>query len=486
MSVPYVFANAVGSIPLSELDANFAQVAVYSNTAGTVIASSQPNITAVGALSSLSVTGNVTANYFLGNGSQLTGIVANTTYNNSNVAAFLPTYTGNITANNTNITGVYTGNGSGLSQITGSNVVGAVANATYSLSANSATFAGTVTTAAQPNITSVGNLTALTISGNASAGNINTGILTATTLGGTLSTAAQPSITSVGNLSTLTVTGNATGGNILTAGIVSATGNITTAGYFVGTLFGNITGNLSVPGSNTEIIYNNNGNAGASAGLTFDSASNAVAVTGTVSAIGNITGGNLLTSGIVSAAGNVSGNYLLGNGSQISSLPVDTYIQNGNSAVTIVANGAITIDVTGTSNVTIFRPSVTLPGTYVMQMTGAILASGNIVSNSHVIANSVVATPNLVVNNISSDDSSFVTVNDGILVNGDIDADTVSAPIIKTPVVTVLALPAAATVGAGARSFVSDADSTTFGNLAVGGAANNVPVFSNGTAWYIG
>jgi hypothetical protein len=44
------------------------------------------------------VVGNITGSYFLGNGSQLTGLPEN--YSNSNVSAFLPTYTANITAGN--------------------------------------------------------------------------------------------------------------------------------------------------------------------------------------------------------------------------------------------------------------------------------------------------------------------------------------------------------------------------------------------------
>ena len=71
----------------------------------------------------ISTPGNVTANFFIGNGSQLTGIVA-----------------GNIT--------------------------GQVANALV---------AGTVYTNAQPNITSVGTLTTLTVSGNITSGNANLG-----------------------------------------------------------------------------------------------------------------------------------------------------------------------------------------------------------------------------------------------------------------------------------------------------------------------
>jgi hypothetical protein len=45
----------------------------------------------------ITATGNVAGTYFIGNGSLLTGI---TSYGNANVAAYLPTYTGNISANN--------------------------------------------------------------------------------------------------------------------------------------------------------------------------------------------------------------------------------------------------------------------------------------------------------------------------------------------------------------------------------------------------
>jgi hypothetical protein len=106
-----------------------ANSATTATTAGTVTTAAQPNITSVGTLTSLGVSGNITA--------------------------------ANITAN----TGVFTGNGSGLSAIAGANVTGTVASAT------AATTAGTVTTAAQPNITSVGTLTSLAVTGNANVGN---------------------------------------------------------------------------------------------------------------------------------------------------------------------------------------------------------------------------------------------------------------------------------------------------------------------------
>lgn len=53
-------------------------------------------------------------------------------------------------------------------------------------------------------------------------------------------------------------------------------------------------------------------------------------------------------------------------------------------------------------------------------------------------------------------------------------------------VTTVANLSSAATVGAGAKSFVSDATATTFASVVAGGGANKVPVYSDGTNWRIG
>lgn len=50
--------------------------------------------------------------------------------------------------------------------------------------------------------------------------------------------------------------------------------------------------------------------------------------------------------------------------------------------------------------------------------------------------------------------------------------------------VTVASLPAAGT--AGRRSFVSDANATTFASIVAGGGTNKVPVYDDGTNWRIG
>jgi hypothetical protein len=74
----------------------------------------------------------------------------------------------------------------------------------------------------------VGGLEAATgsFTGNVDTGNISGTTGTFTNVAGTLTTAAQPNITSVGTLSSLTVTANVTGGNLDTAGQIVATGNV--------------------------------------------------------------------------------------------------------------------------------------------------------------------------------------------------------------------------------------------------------------------
>ena len=106
-----------------------ANSAITANTAGTVTDNAQPNITSVGTLSNLTVTGNI-------------------------------------------VTGNVSGNGAGLTGLTGANITGQVSNALVS---------GTVYTNSQPNITSVGTLSNLTSNGtinftnasNVSLGNIS-------------------------------------------------------------------------------------------------------------------------------------------------------------------------------------------------------------------------------------------------------------------------------------------------------------------------
>ena len=101
------------------------------------------------------------------------------------------------------------------------------AAANVALTPNAANLSGTTlaSTINSSNLTSVGTLTSVAITGNATAGNVyaNSGTIGATNLTGTLTTAAQPNITSVGTLTSVAITGNATAGNVYAnSGIIGA------------------------------------------------------------------------------------------------------------------------------------------------------------------------------------------------------------------------------------------------------------------------
>lgn len=73
----------------------------------------------------------------------------------------------------------------------------------------------------------------------------------------------------------------ATIGNIQINGDQIVGGNIV-ANTFIGNFEGNISGNIVVPGSNTAVLYNDNGSASASGNFTFDSVTNTVTVNGSI------------------------------------------------------------------------------------------------------------------------------------------------------------------------------------------------------------
>jgi hypothetical protein len=245
---------------------------------GVVATSSYGNANVVANLAALgsnpvSTTGNISAGYFLGNGSQLTGLPA--TYGNANVATFMAAFGSNSISTSGNVSSAYfVGNGSLLTNLTGANVTGTVANATYATTAGSATTAGTVTTNAQANITSVGTLTSLSVSGNVQAGNVNTaGVISATGnvtgsyfLGNGSQLTGLPDAYGNSNVAafmaafgsnTITTTGNVVLGNV-TAG----TGNVSATNHVVNGLTANGSGWLGYQGGNTARMALNyvNGN----------------------------------------------------------------------------------------------------------------------------------------------------------------------------------------------------------------------------------
>lgn len=214
----------------------------------------------------------------------------------------------NIRSGNVITTGVIastlSGNGALLTSITGANVTGTVANATYSVSAGSSTTANTVTDNVQPNITSVGTLSSISVSGNANVGgeasvvgNLTLGSgsggsilgansITSNLFIGTLVTGSQPNITAIGTLSSLSVSGNA---NITTIN----TNNITFKQFSETVInIGNISGAVA-PDASMGTIYKYT----LTGDITLNSITNAVAGTSmTIILKQDAVGSRLLTS----------------------------------------------------------------------------------------------------------------------------------------------------------------------------------------------
>ena len=94
--------------------------------------------------------------------------------------------------------------------------------------------------------------------------------------------------------------------------------------------------------------------------------------------------------------------------------------------------------------------------------------------------------------------NSVTTGSNNLILGYDADASSATASneitlgnashlVVRIPGVTLVAsLPSAATVGAGARAMVTNANATTFHSVVAGGGSNVVPVFSDGTNWRIG
>ena len=295
-------ANAVAGANVTGNVAN-------ANFAGFVTGNEQGNITSVGTLTSLIVTGNVTA--------------------------------GNANLGNTVTANYFIGSGNNLSNIQSANVSGQIANSLV---------AGTVYTNAQPNITSVGTLTSLSVTGDITSGNVyaNSGLIKAQYLYGDGSNLTNldagvtitkgnsnvniPSadgnvnISAVGNANILVITG--TGVNV--TGTINATGTIT------GNLSGNIItasqSNITSLGTLTGLTVNGTANLGAVGN---------VKITGSAGFLQSDGGGNLsFSSPITQVIPGSANTVLLSSGS-------NTIITSGN-----IKFNDPQLDITGTLAVT--------------------------------------------------------------------------------------------------------------------------------------
>ena len=98
----YTGATGLANIALQTTYSNAVTFNSNVNANANLIVSNALTVNGNITTGNLSTVGNVTAYRFYGDGSQLTGISSGSTYSNSNVAQYLPTYTGNISAYNVN------------------------------------------------------------------------------------------------------------------------------------------------------------------------------------------------------------------------------------------------------------------------------------------------------------------------------------------------------------------------------------------------
>ena len=236
-------------------------------------------------------------------------------------------------------------------------ISGIISLSTFGLTATNIT--GILTSGPQNNITSVGTLTSLTMSGAISgvtnitmSGNLTTtGIITANNLSGTITTSAQPNITSLGNISNLTVSGQ------ITATTISAT-NISVGGT-------NITSTLNNLGSISEITK---GTALGDKALILDASRNIIninSLTSTTLVATNITGSlSTASQPNVTSLGTLTGLTMSGAISGATNIAMTGSLTGANSISSTSLNGRID---------TVSQPNITSLGTLTN-----LLVNGNI------------------------------------------------------------------------------------------------------------
>lgn len=245
----------------------------------------------------------------------------------------------------------------------------------------------------------------------AAIGNItvsNVAVANSANYAGNVTVAAQPNITSLGTLTGLTSSGNIT------------------APFFLGNVVGNISGNIVVPGTNTSVLFNQLGNAGASDAFQFNYATNVATITGNLSAT-NISGNGAGLSAITGAnvtgqvsyaavANSVSGSNVSG---EVSYAQTANSVAGGNVsgqvAYAAVANSVAGANVTGQVSYAAVANSVAganVSGT-VANATHAVSADSATVANSanSVAVGNVVGIGNIATVNLTGSSSNVLYGN---------------------------------------------------------------------------
>ena len=322
----------------SVIQGNAQRLAFYPTTQA-VVSDSGPNLTWNGS-NLLSVGGNISATYFVGNGSQLTGLpssysdadvsaylIANPppgTYSNASVAAYLPTYSGNLSPSGLSVSGttISAGNISTPGTVSAGNIVVSgslyvAGNLSY-LNVNQFSIVDPII-----DLGSAANLAPLVAYDGYSRGlklhyydtqDRHAFIGLSATDYKTfqfLTSATDTANTFTGTAANLSF------GNANATGQITASGNIT-GSYIIGN--GSLLTGLPAGYANANVSsYAETGwtgNISPSANVTYSLGSTANqwkninvgnVSAGIVTATGNVSGGNITTAGIVTATGNVSG-----------------------------------------------------------------------------------------------------------------------------------------------------------------------------------
>jgi hypothetical protein len=341
---------------------------------------------------------------------------SNTVSTTGNITSGLISATGNVSGGNLTTGGKVsaTGNivtdqyfvGNFFGNITGNFVVpGSNTQVIYNTSGNADASAGFTFNTAGPNLLTV--LGTISSQGNVQAGNLRTaGLVSATgnitggNLIGTLATASQTNITSVGTLSSVTVTANVAGGNLTTGGQVSATGNIRTANYL------SVGQDINVSGDVTATSY-----TGTSASLSGNVTGGNIRTGGYVSAAGNVTG-NYILGNIIFANGlpdtntiqNGNSNVLIGSSAGNISInvngisPIVIFTPLGQTTTGIIsATGTVTAGNIATGGTVSATGEVTGAN---IRTTGIISATGTVTAGNIATGGTVSATGNITGGNI--------------------------------------------------------------------------------------
>lgn len=400
---------------------NVAAQQIANGTTVMAVASSNGNIFAT-----INAIGNVMVLY--DGGANFTGAVSitgNVSAANVNASANV-SVTGNVNAANLLVTstanvGTLIASNINASALTSGTVHSDRLSGSYTIdvTGNVSGTAATVTNAAQPNITSVGNLTSVVVVGNATVGNLSTaGLVTAT---GNISG---------GNVNTgglVSAVGNVRGGNITTGGLVSATGNLIGGNLQAAglSLSGNVVSAINTTANITTTANISGGNllgtlvgsvafgSGSVSGTGNISGGNIIgtivagAITGSsISVSGNVTGGNINTAGLVSATGNVIGGNLQATGLSLSGNVVSAINTTANITTTANISGGNLIGTIATASQT----NITSVGTL-----GSLSVTGNVTSGNLITSgttgilsvNSITHTGTNAVGNIGSASSYF-------------------------------------------------------------------------------